>query len=165
MLRVVSPNTVTLFRLVEFQPDWPRLGRRIGRNRKSALLRKLKLGNPNYATHSVYEYETVVSRMLAKERPSYIRFPCVTPMWDNTARRRHGAAILKDSSPRLYQTWLAGAIEKFLPQEAGYELVFLNAWNEWAEGNHLEPCQRWGHAYLEATKAVLFNGLHRLSKR
>jgi hypothetical protein len=38
-------------------------------------------------------------------------------------------------------------------------LVFINAWNEWGEGNHLEPCQKWGRAYLEATRRALLQSV------
>jgi lipopolysaccharide biosynthesis protein len=48
-------------------------------------------------------------------------------------------------------------IERALIQDTQEKIVFINAWNEWAEGNHLEPCQKWGHAYLEATRRVLLN--------
>jgi lipopolysaccharide biosynthesis protein len=93
--------------------------------------------------------------MLAKPSPPYLRFPCVTPFWDNTARRQRGALILRGSTPELYQEWLATNIQKAKSTQAGEPIVFINAWNEWAEGNHLEPCQKWGRAYLEATRNAL----------
>jgi hypothetical protein len=50
---------------------------------------------------------------------------------------------------------LRGVIEKFTPYSPEENLIFINAWNEWAEGNHLEPCQKWGLKYLEATQRAL----------
>jgi hypothetical protein len=94
--------------------------------------------------------------MLAKPDPGFKRFRCVTPMWDNTARRRVGAQIYVGSTPQLYQGWLTETarqtLAKFPPEE---RIVFVNAWNEWAEGCHLEPDLKWGRQYLEATKAAL----------
>ena len=72
-------------------------------------------------------------------------------MWDNTARRRTGARIYVGSTPKLYEAWLTETakqtIDKFPP---GERLVFVNAWNEWGEGCHLEPDLKWGHQYLDA---------------
>jgi hypothetical protein len=94
--------------------------------------------------------------MLAKPEPGFKRFRCVTPMWDNTARRRTGANVYVGSTPELYAAWLSElarqTIDKFAPEE---QIVFVNAWNEWAEGCHLEPDLKWGRQYLEATKAAL----------
>jgi hypothetical protein len=77
-------------------------------------------------------------------------------MWDNTARRRSGAQVYAGSTPQLYGAWLAEiarqTVDKFPPEE---RIVFVNAWNEWAEGCHLEPDLKWGRQYLEATKAAL----------
>ena len=59
------------------------------------------------------------------------------------------------STPELDGRWLRETVERFVPPGPDENLVFINAWNEWAEGNHLEPCQQWGRAYLEATRAVV----------
>jgi len=111
-----------------------------------------------YGQHQIYDYAAVVERMLRNERPPYTHFPCVTPSWDNSARRKKDAAIYKDSTPELYEKWLKGVIEKFEPSSPEENFIFINAWNEWAEGNHLEPCQKWGRAYLEATRRAVYNG-------
>jgi hypothetical protein len=85
-------------------------------------------------------------------------------MWDNTARRAERAVIFDNSTPELYERWLRAAVAAFTPPTPEENLLFINAWNEWAEGNHLEPDQKWGRAYLEATRratgavAVTWNG-------
>ena len=105
-----------------------------------------------------------VERMLAKPPAPYKRFPCVTPAWDNTARRKDGnATILDNSTPQLYERWLNIVVQRELASPRSERIVFINAWNEWAEGNHPEPCQKWGHAYLEATQRV-FQTAHSRSK-
>jgi lipopolysaccharide biosynthesis protein len=141
---------------VEFQPDWEELGPPMQRGRKRALARKLKLSEAAYGNNNIHEYATIVERMLAKPAPAHKRFPCVTPAWDNTARRQNGnATIFRNSTPELYEHWLNTVVQRELSNPNSDRIVFINAWNEWAEGNHLEPCQKWGHAYLEATQRVL----------
>jgi lipopolysaccharide biosynthesis protein len=76
-------------------------------------------------------------------------------MWDNTARRKHDATILTNSTPERYEEWLRTVILRSKSVRPKADLVFVNAWNEWAEGNHLEPCQKWGDAYLKATRRAV----------
>ena len=79
-------------------------------------------------------------------------FCCVYPSWDNTARRKSRALITLNATPQNYEFWLHRSITKSRRRFPGREkLVFINAWNEWAEGCHLEPDRKHGHAYLEAT--------------
>ena len=82
-------------------------------------------------------------------------YPGITPMWDNSARRKDNNLILYDSTPEKYKTWLYFIKENYNWESVPENFLFINAWNEWAEGNHLEPCQKWGTKYLEATQEVL----------
>lgn len=79
------------------------------------------------------------------------------PMWDNTPRKCYKGAFIFESSPELYKEWLKGIISwtKKNHSDKSEQFVFINAWNEWAEGAHLEPDQKYGYAYLQATKEVL----------
>lgn len=124
---------------------------------------KLGTGEEPFRVNEVYRYEDVVRRALAEPDPGYARIPCVCPSWDNTARRKQKATILIDSTPKLYEHWLTEVVKRQRARSAGNggglvrpeSLIFINAWNEWAEGNHLEPCQKWGRGYLEATRRAL----------
>ena len=83
-------------------------------------------------------------------------FRGVFPSWDNTARARERAVILLNGTPSNYEYWLAEAIRRTRADFPGVErLVFINAWNEWAEGCHLEPDRRHGRAFLEATRRAV----------
>ncbi|HEY5851868.1 MAG TPA: glycoside hydrolase family 99-like domain-containing protein [Lysobacter sp.] len=111
---------------------------------------KGKLLNPAFRG-SVADYRHIAVRYGAREAPAYKRFPGVIPGWDNTARRQDDGVCFQNATPGGFQAWLESAIEKARRQFIGDErLVFINAWNEWAEGAYLEPDQRYGHGFLQA---------------
>jgi lipopolysaccharide biosynthesis protein len=149
-----DPRTLGFDAAIEFHPGWASLGRARQRERRWWVLRSLGIGNPVYGEHRVYEYRDAIRQALA-ETVAYPRFRSVMTTWDNSARRKHDAAIFVGSTPEAYERWLAAVIADVRPRTPGENLLFVNAWNEWAEGAHLEPCRRWGRAYLEATARVL----------
>ena len=75
--------------------------------------------------------------------------------WDNTARRQNGAVIFEGGTPEAYERWLRRTVESVSDVRHEENLIFVAAWNEWAEGNHLEPDRHYGRGYLEATRRAL----------
>nr|MDP9332101.1 glycoside hydrolase family 99-like domain-containing protein [Actinomycetota bacterium] len=103
----------------------------------------------------IYDYERSWP-MLADAPPvPYLRFETVFPGWDNSARRGSDAVVMHNSTPEAYGAWLRTAVERAVERRAPEPLVFVNAWNEWGEGAHLEPDVRHGRGYLEATRRAL----------
>jgi hypothetical protein len=83
----------------------------------------------------------------------------VFPMWDNSPRKaRTGCNIFEGATPEIYKKWLADMIKWTKQNKTKDEqYVFINAWNEWGEGAHLEPDSAYGYAFLDATREVLDN--------
>lgn len=109
----------------------------------------------------LFDYEKTAQSMLRKLKSPFPTFPCVFPSWDNTPRRLKKAAVYLGSTPERYETWLARActfVQEHLPEDRRF--VFINAWNEWAEGAHLEPSKAYGFAYLNATTRALKSVSH-----
>jgi hypothetical protein len=153
----------------DFQPNKRILDSSQIERRKWWHREKLGTREPWFRDNRFFEYAAFAESALNGWKGTYPRIPCVCPGWDNSARRLSDALIVLNSTPELYEQWLSEVVnrQKVLLEngkgnDAGQvvpeSLVFLNAWNEWAEGNHLEPCQKWGRAYLEATRRALRPG-------
>ncbi len=154
-----DPESIGFDAAIEFQPNFSFLPPAIKEDRDESFFSRFNLTKnpkPKPSTHDhIFRYDEVVANMLKRPQVPYKLFPGVFPMWDNTSRRENGATIIHDSTPKKYGSWLSTVIKNFKPFSKDENFVFLNAWNEWAEGNHLEPCKKWGKAYLEETKRAL----------
>jgi hypothetical protein len=124
----------------EFAPDWT----------KAHLLSNRK------DTHRIFDYKETVKNMIQKPEPPYLRFNCVFPSWDNTPRYKKSAVTFINSNPGIFKFFLQQAMERtrnVLPPDK--QFVFINAWNEWGEGCHLEPDNRHGYLYLQIIRELL----------
>jgi len=110
------------------------------------------LGQRNLNT--IVDYAAYVDRSIERPTLDDATYPVVFPSWDNTVRRT-SATIIENHDAAQYARWLGDAVSRVEARAPDCRLVFLNAWNEWAEGCHLEPDQRHGHAFLDATAATL----------
>ena len=115
-----------------------------------------KFLNPK-AEGRVYSYPKVARRYSSVSFPDYKLFKGIIPGWDNEARKPGRAHSFARSTPALYRSWLTALCRATDAQHQNPDekLVFINAWNEWAEGAYLEPDRRFGYAYLEATREAL----------
>lgn len=104
----------------------------------------------------VGHYDDMVERALSYNPKEFRLHPGVCPAWDNEARLPNRGNCFIGSTPEKYGRWLLEACKNAAEAETPDEqLVFINAWNEWAEGAHLEPDRHFGHAYLIETANAL----------
>jgi len=110
-----------------------------------------KLGVP-----TIYTYQEAMKYFVPDTLPA-TRYPCIVNGWDNSPRSGVNALVFTDTTPELYRAALQKGFDLTRQHDYGTDgrLVFLKSWNEWAEGNHLEPDLRDGHTYLEAVASAL----------
>lgn len=105
---------------------------------------------------SVASYLDAIRVSLSRPVPPFTWFRGVMPDWDNTPRRGARGTVYQGASPGAFRGWLDAVIEStYLFRPPGERLIFVNAWNEWAEGAHLEPDVTHGDAYLRTIREAL----------
>lgn len=99
-------------------------------------------------------YKKYVEYKIREPEMPYKMYPCVCPGWDNSCRRAVGTPFMAflGNTPDLFKKWISSTLKRFKPFGTDEDFVFINAWNEWAEGNHLEPDRKWGYGFLEAVR-------------
>lgn len=102
----------------------------------------------------IYNYDKVWRRILNEEPRSEKAIPCAFTDWDNSSRVGKRAIIFRGSTPEKFGKYLSLLIKR-TKVKYKKEFLFLNAWNEWAEGAYLEPDEKYGFGYLEAVKDAL----------
>jgi len=108
---------------------------------------------------SFYDYDRVWKHILKEEREGGIpAFPGAFVDWDNTARYGKRARIFRGASPERFEHWFRRLVHATARRPAPEHFIFMNAWNEWAEGTYLEPDERYGDRYLEAVRRCLAEG-------
>ena len=112
-----------------------------------------KMGHP-----TVYSYEKVLPNLLRETVPPFEDYPNVIHSWDNSPRSGKNALVLHNSTPDLFKIHLKKALELVIDKPAEKKLLFLKSWNEWAEGNHLEPDIKYGKQFLEVIRDSVVGG-------
>jgi lipopolysaccharide biosynthesis protein len=102
----------------------------------------------------IYDYTAARKRMTGRER-DYPYYPTVFVSWDNTPRRGENGIVFINATPEAFAEGVREACAFVADRPAEHRVVFVNAWNEWAEGNCLEPDQERGLSYLVALRDVL----------
>lgn len=102
-----------------------------------------------------FDYARVVSNMFVPEDYWENIFPTVYPQWDRSPRQGKTDSIYVNSTPKAFQQHLEEAVKVVAGKEKEHRILFLKSWNEWAEGNYVEPDLRFGHGYLDAIKNVI----------
>lgn len=116
-----------------------------------AFLNKyLKIGSINK-----YKQSDINKHMFSEEDKLEYVYPTVMPNWDRSPRCGKACVIYTDSTPEVFEKHVEDAIELVKDKEYDHRIITIRSWNEWGEGNYLEPDLKYGHGYLDAIKRSL----------
>ena len=79
-------------------------------------------------------------------------YPSIIPGWDHTPRSGREGMVMTNSTPEYFEQHVKEAVNMVKHKEPEHRIIIIKSWNEWAEGNYMEPDLKWGKKYLEALK-------------
>jgi len=140
----MSPSDIGFDACVEFPPH----GRAIPATTSPQIIK------PGWAGYR-YDYPATVVNFVVRDSVPYARYPAVFPSWDNTPRQPGFGTSFDGATPEAFAVYIEEKIEELRAFHDGEaRFLFINAWNEWAEGAHLEPDTGYGHRWLEAVRVA-----------
>lgn len=135
-----NPEELGFDAAVEFAPDWRMSGQLLNKGNQPRRV----------------DYKTTIRNMLAKPEVHYKRFRGAFPQWDNSPRYKKAALVFDNPSPGAFAFHLKTLVEYTRARfDKDEQFIFINAWNEWGEGCHIEPCKKYGNQWLEAIRYAL----------
>jgi lipopolysaccharide biosynthesis protein len=152
----IDPRSIGFDCAIEFAPN----------NMGLAKLDPQSIGCADSFAGGVFDWNSLVERSRSYRAEPYPLIRCINPGWDNSPRKGERASVLVNNSPRMFVELAENAYMHTCTNESTPKYVFINAWNEWAEGAILEPTYQRGYAFLEALRQAQANALsrHRLNK-
>ena len=106
-------------------------------------------------TYSKMDYSSLMANYYVPEDAGENIYPTLLPQWDRTPRAGKNSEIVVDSTPDRFQETVETAIELIRQKEPEHQLLFLKAWNEWGEGDYVEPDLKFGHGYIQAIRQAI----------
>lgn len=116
---------------------------------------KLRKYFPRIAPLDTYPYKKIIKYLFGEWEKRENCYPQIIPNWDRSPRGGRRAVIYTGSTPELFKKHVKEAVALVKNKEDEHKIIFLRSWNEWAEGNYMEPDLRFGHGYLDALKSVV----------
>lgn len=103
-------------------------------------------------TDKIFEYREAIKFFLKEGDIRPLEYPSIIPGWDTTARLGKNALILKNNTPELFKIHVQEALAKSTNINPDENIIFLKSWNEWSEGNYVEPDTLHGRKFLEVIR-------------
>lgn len=108
-----------------------------------------------FKTGRIIEYEKAARYFTGVEDKLEYCYPTIIPNWDHSPRSGRGGHILINSTPHVFEDHIRSTFHNIQEKEFEHQIVFLKSWNEWAEGNYIEPDLKFGKGYLKMLFKVL----------
>lgn len=129
--------------------------------------KSVQIVNPDFKgqIYNMEKYSEIYEQYCRQQHDNVPVFRTVFPSWDNEARKPNKGNIFFNMSTREFLNWTQVACNFTSSDNFGDKVLFVNAWNEWAEGAYLEPDTKFGFAYLETLKKIILSGDKEIQKK
>ena len=109
---------------------------------------------------TVFKYKDAIKYMVSDDCRNKDVIPTIAPNWDHTPRSGGKGMVLHDSNPKYFKEVAKKAINTVKGKPEDEQIIMIKSWNEWGEGNYMEPDLDYGHGYINALREAIEESLN-----